>query len=219
MAKNARDILRSLEVTFAKGQIIFAEGDKSRDFYILLGGEVEIRKNDRTIAVLAEPDSYIGEMSTLLGTNRTATAVARTDCKLIKVPEERVADFFAHSPSLGLKLARLLARRLNEMNDRYEKMLVEKVPDASAGQNVFEKLTANSNHRRFLEFYREHMGQTLTLRDVMIRVEIPSSEFNRIFMTFGMAGLIEINERQITFNNAEDLSLRHMILNWTGRKR
>ena len=77
-------ILKSLEKDFSSGEVVFREGEETRELYILLRGEVEIRKRDQVIAAVREPDTYLGEMSTLLGTPRTATLVAKSDCKMLK---------------------------------------------------------------------------------------------------------------------------------------
>ena len=122
-----KSMLKSMEVHFPKGKVIFREEERSRDLYILLSGKVIIRKNGKTIGTVDTPDTYLGEMSTLLGSLRTATMIAATDCNMIRVPENKVLDFFQFSPSLGMKLAKTLAQRLREMNSKYERLLRETV--------------------------------------------------------------------------------------------
>lgn len=59
--------------TFAKGQIIFREGDDSQDLYILVSGNLDILKGSEKITEIFEIGSIFGEMSFLLGARRTAT--------------------------------------------------------------------------------------------------------------------------------------------------
>ncbi len=115
--------LKQLEVAFEAGDLLFREGERSRELYILLSGQVEIVKNGRVIGLVTTSDTYLGEMSMLLGSRRTATLAARTPCTLIRVPEDRVLEFFRFSPELGMKLAKTLALRLWEMNGKYERLL------------------------------------------------------------------------------------------------
>lgn len=120
---NKPSLLQSLEVTFSRGDTIFREGEVDRDLYILISGAVEIRKNNMLINTVRVPDTYLGEMSTLLGSPRTATLVAATDCVLVCVPGDKVSEFMQHSPNLAIKLAKTLAHRLREMNRKYERLL------------------------------------------------------------------------------------------------
>ena len=215
MADARRKILKSLEARFEKGQVVFEEGEQTRDLYILLDGEVEVRKGDRVMAVIREPDSYIGEMSLLLGTPRTATLVARKDCRMIRVPEAKVTDFFAHSPALGIKLARVLAMRLQEMNVKYERMLEQDAPGGAAAKGLFLRLTAAREARAFLELYCQCVGTTMTMGEIVNHLDMPLPQLDRMLTIFKKAGLIVTNAREISFVEAPNKALRHLILNWT----
>ncbi len=116
-------VLKTLEVQFDKKHILFKEGDKSREFYILLSGTVDVFKGSRLINAVDKPGIYLGEMSSLLDTPRTATLITSTPCKMYRVPGDKVAQFFQHSPDMGIKLAKALARRLLDMDSKYEKLL------------------------------------------------------------------------------------------------
>lgn len=213
---NKAELLRSMEVSYEKGAVIFSEGDLSRDMYILLSGEVEVRKNNRVIATIEGRDTYLGEMSTLLGVPRTATLVASKKCKMICVSEDKVSDFFAHSPVLGIKLARMLAGRLQDMNTRYERVLVDIAPDEDRAYEELENLTQNSSHREFLRLYRRSVDKKMSIKEVVEATEIPNSELNKIFLNFGMSGMIAILGRTVSFMEARNPALRHLIMNWSG---
>lgn len=108
--------LRSLQVSYPPHELVFFEGDHSSEMYILLSGKVEILKDNKRIAVVEEEGSYLGELSTLLGIPRSATVKTMSSCQFIVVSEDKVMDFLASSPVLALKLARMLADRLINMN-------------------------------------------------------------------------------------------------------
>ncbi|MFH1350063.1 MAG: cyclic nucleotide-binding domain-containing protein [Pseudomonadota bacterium] len=101
-------------LAFQTGEIIFYEGDDSRDLYILVSGEVDILKGDKKIAEIVEKGALFGEMSFLLGGKRTATVKARGDVKTIRIPEQEVNSFFVKFPNLAPEITRLLAKRLDE---------------------------------------------------------------------------------------------------------
>jgi CRP-like cAMP-binding protein len=80
-------------------------------------GELAVIEDNVRIATISEPESVVGELSHLIGTTRSATLKAETDCRL-KVVED-VDAFFREDPDHGLEIARLLARRLHEMDEKF----------------------------------------------------------------------------------------------------
>lgn len=207
---SAKDVLKALEARFGPGEVVFAEGDATRDMYILLAGEVEIRRRGQPLAVVKEPDTYLGEMSTLLGVPRTATVVAVRETRLVRVPEHKVVDFIAHSPALGLKLARVLARRLQEMNDKYEALA--RPAEVSGGSEGLKRLLeASPAHRDFLQFYRSHAGASLPVAEVLRKLGLLLAEANPVFVDYARAGLVDIRGNEMAFLAARDPELRRFL--------
>ncbi|MGD9383869.1 MAG: cyclic nucleotide-binding domain-containing protein, partial [Desulfobacterales bacterium] len=67
--------------SFEKGKVIFFEGDDTQDLFILVSGHIDILKGKKKIVEITEKGSLFGEMSFLLGTQRTATVKATNDVK------------------------------------------------------------------------------------------------------------------------------------------
>jgi len=99
-------------------EILFYEDDPSRETYILLKGEAEILKAGRRVAVINTPGAYIGEMSTLLQKNRTATVRTLTPSILLEIPEETFLEFLRLAPYMAFKLAQNLASRLESTTEK-----------------------------------------------------------------------------------------------------
>jgi len=120
-------------VQLTGGQVLFRQGDAGDSMYILISGQIDINVDvpggeERTLSTM-EPTSILGEMSLLLDEPRTATAVARTDVRLWKVPR----DSFQEATQRGdqwanrflVVLAQVLARRLAAMNRELVKLIME----------------------------------------------------------------------------------------------
>ncbi len=101
-------------VAYETGQSVFLEGDDSQDLYILVEGKASIIKGTKRIAEISDKGSVFGEMSFLLGENRTATVQALTDLKVIKIPKEEVSTFLNEFPEVMREFSRYLAKRLDE---------------------------------------------------------------------------------------------------------
>ena len=99
---------------FQSEQIIFLEGDDSQELYILVSGQVAIFKGDIKIRELSRKGSLFGEMSFLLGSNRTASVRAQNDVTLLRIPKEKISDFLSEFPQAAQQITRHLAQWLAE---------------------------------------------------------------------------------------------------------
>ena len=99
--------------TFRAGENLLDEGARAGVLYVLLSGTVEVLKGDLQIAVVDTPGAFFGEMSVLLDLPHMATVRALTDTTLYVAAEPMT--FMQSDPSIGLALARLLAKRLHSV--------------------------------------------------------------------------------------------------------
>ncbi|MEN9252269.1 MAG: cyclic nucleotide-binding domain-containing protein, partial [Thermostichales cyanobacterium BF3_bins_165] len=96
---------------YQPAQVIFAEGDSSRDLLLLLTGTVELRRQfirhpgDYLLATL-QPGQLLGEMSLLSGYRRSATAVALSEVEAAVLSPAALDSL---PPSLQAKLYRACA--------------------------------------------------------------------------------------------------------------
>lgn len=100
-------------VTFAAGEMLFVEGEKSGLLYILISGGVEVFKGESPITVVREAGAVFGELSILLDQPHAASveAVEETTCFVTREGK----DFLERHPKVALAVAKLLAARLKGM--------------------------------------------------------------------------------------------------------
>ena len=103
--------------TFRAGQVIFNEGDPGNMMYAIVEGEVDIVVADRVVNTIPA-GSIVGEMALIDHSPRSATAVARTECRLVPVDERRFLFMVQQTPNFSLDVMRILASRLREMDAR-----------------------------------------------------------------------------------------------------
>lgn len=101
------------ERTFATGDDILREGERSGIIYILIEGSVEVLKGDIQVTTAAEPGAFFGEMSALLDAPHMATVRALTPARFYLA--ENAVEFMQLSAQVALAIARLLAKRLQAM--------------------------------------------------------------------------------------------------------
>jgi thioredoxin reductase (NADPH) len=98
-----------------RDEVLFREGDRSYDFYVVLDGKVAVvagsGSEERLIAVHG-PRRFLGELSQLTGQPAFFTAVVREPGHVLVVPVERLRALVAGEPQLGdLILRAYLLRR------------------------------------------------------------------------------------------------------------
>jgi len=97
---------------FKKDDLIVKEGEKAKNFFILVEGKVGIFRNNEKIAEFSKSGDIVGEMSFILNKPRTGTLKALSDCSLLTV-EGDLDDIIHQYPDISKKLIKTLAERLN----------------------------------------------------------------------------------------------------------
>lgn len=98
-------------IEFAPGQVIFNEGDAGDRMYAVLDGMVDIVKGGKVIDS-AGPDNIFGEMALIDHEPRSASAIAKTACKLVPVDQKRFTFMVQQTPFFALQVMRIMADRL-----------------------------------------------------------------------------------------------------------
>lgn len=116
-ALDVRGIARSLGTVldFAAGDALFREGDRPRCMYILLEGQVAIRRRDRVIETVG-PGQAIGILSLLDNEPRTVTAEARSACEVAAVDPRKFRFAVEEMPHFAWWVMGELAHRLRMTN-------------------------------------------------------------------------------------------------------
>ncbi len=109
---------------YASGTRIFNEGDPSDAIYLVLDGEIELRKQTKSgnIEILArlQGDECFGEMGVLDGCGRSASAYAVTDTRLARIPGKIMIDALKDEPSTTIiKMFRNISDRLRRTDNDY----------------------------------------------------------------------------------------------------
>jgi CRP-like cAMP-binding protein len=99
------------------GETIFAEGKKGLLFrdkmYLLISGEVELMMKKKVIATLKAGEIF-GELAAIDGAPRTASAVAKINCRVIGLDEKQFYAALRKKPGFALMLMSVMINRLRD---------------------------------------------------------------------------------------------------------
>jgi CRP-like cAMP-binding protein len=114
---NAKDHI----VEYKRGDVLFREGENSKDLYILQSGIVkvykEIEEKQQLPIAVVHAGQFIGELSFFDGKPRSATAEAMTDLKVIRLDQTRLEKEIKKLPSWLLVMIKSIADRMREADE------------------------------------------------------------------------------------------------------
>ena len=99
------------EVDIPAGQSLTREGETGREFFVLLGGEADVRRGGRKLRTLGAGD-IVGEIALLSDVPRTATVTARTDLHALLLTARAFRQLLRDEPRIQLKVLQTLADRV-----------------------------------------------------------------------------------------------------------
>ena len=99
------------ELDLPNGKLMAEEGDRGREFFVLLEGEADVTKGDKSINTMHAGD-FFGEIALVTQMPRTASVRATTDVRVLVVTERDFRALLKHSPEVGRGVAEALAERV-----------------------------------------------------------------------------------------------------------
>lgn len=102
--------------TYSEGETIFREGEPGDVMYAVVDGEVDIYVHDKPVSLVKQGE-VLGEMALIDRKPRSATAIARTDCKLVVINEQRFNFLLKQTPMFVTQIMRVMADRIRNQNN------------------------------------------------------------------------------------------------------
>jgi signal transduction histidine kinase len=102
------------------GQVLLREGDPAEELFVVVSGELEIRKqsgNTDVALTRVGPGSIQGEMAAFERGRRMASVVAVTDAEVLRLPLEAVRATIAADPDVATALLRTVTSRLRGIEE------------------------------------------------------------------------------------------------------
>lgn len=99
------------EIDLREGKELTRQGAPGREFFVLLEGTAEVRRNGRTVNSLRAGD-FFGEIALVSRAPRTATVVATSPLRALVVTDRSFRHLLEHSPQIKTKVIEAMAERL-----------------------------------------------------------------------------------------------------------
>ena len=168
--KIEKNLFQRYVKAFEPGQVIFKEGDQGSEMFIIIQGEVEIRKRTsmdtaRTLSTF-KPGDVFGEMAIIEKKPRSATAIATKASRMLVMNEPLFLAMIERNPDFARKMILVLSERIRKSNLMIQTLTSTNRENqilAGLRQYAAEKGTATFKGHRvkvadFLEWAMSHLG-------------------------------------------------------------
>ncbi len=188
---------------YPKGSIIFHQGDPGTTLYLIETGEVKLMvtadSGKKVTLALLGPGTFFGELSLLDGGPRSANAVARVDCKLGVLDQERLIRFLAEHPPATASLLSVVTRRLRRTTDQVQDAFFLDIPARLAKVLLQVTETKSQSPDGFLS------APKLTQDELAEMVGGTRESINKCLRIYARQGLVRRHRGMVTVLKPEEL--------------
>jgi CRP-like cAMP-binding protein len=101
--------------TVQAGETLFKEGEPGDWMYVVLEGQIDVMFDDTFVETITE-GGIVGEMALIDSKPRSATAIAKTECKLAPIDQKRFTFMVQTTPYFALEVMQVMADRLRRQH-------------------------------------------------------------------------------------------------------
>jgi CRP-like cAMP-binding protein len=126
---------RVRRATFARGEVLFRQGDKGETCFVVASGRIAIDEGGKpyTSEFDVGPGGVFGEMSLFTGMPRTATGTVEEEAELIEIRAEDFAVLLERNPNLAGTIADLVSARNAQNKEFFRKIKTLSEQDIEKG--------------------------------------------------------------------------------------
>jgi CRP-like cAMP-binding protein len=103
------------EISIEEGRVLVEQDAVGHEFYVIVEGEAEVRRNGRKVTTLG-PGDHFGELALFDGGPRTATVTATSAMTALVLGQREFAALLDDVPGLASKVLTNLARQIRELD-------------------------------------------------------------------------------------------------------
>ncbi len=107
--------------SYSPGQKVFAEGEMGDALFVIVRGQVQIRRGSHAVATLGAGEAF-GEMAVLDEVPRSADAVAMEETDLLRIGSEEFYELLHEQVEIAEGVIRMLTHRLRDADAAIKKM-------------------------------------------------------------------------------------------------
>lgn len=174
---------------YKKDNILFFEGDKPQQLFLLLDGIVKVYKVDtkgsEIILHFFQPQTLIAETAHMQRITYPATAMCETDCEILEIDYAKFEQNFLRNPNISMKIIYSLSQKIKTL---------QSVIDSNLTMNTFSRTC------KFI-YENEHLLVTLSQRKIAAILNITPETLSRNISILKKEKIVTVEKR--TMRNSD----------------
>lgn len=181
--KDMQEILDSYGVvrTYKKGEIIYRQGDRAKNFCYLKKGKVKVYMNsadgDEKTLNIASHGELLGEGAFFDKEPRVSSAVALSDCRVIMIDEQILTNLFSQYPKIALELLEIMSKRIRLLSSQLDSMTFK-----LADERIAKILLENSKNN-VVKMTHEQIADAVGVSRITVSKTLGKLSKNKIIAT------------------------------------
>jgi len=179
------------------GTVLFSEGERGEEMYILQAGRVKISKRirgvEKTLATL-EKGEFFGEMAILNDKPRSASAETIEESELLVIDRKTFDALIRGNAEIAVRFIKRLADRLRETNDQMESLMIK--DNTSRLVSILAKYVRDN--KKSGEF-------TMTVDDLAGVAGIEAAQARSILEKMASVRIVNLSEDKVHILNQEQV--------------
>jgi len=107
-------------------EVIIREGNRDKDFFMLVQGALMVVKQGKKIAEVVQPGDYFGEISAITGEPRSESIVSKGRSQVKRFPGDKLYEIIEKYPDVAKNLFSTLSGRLCHADNMLVKLMRQK---------------------------------------------------------------------------------------------
>ncbi len=99
------------ELDLEDGRVLIREGERGREFFVLLNGDAEVTQKGQHVRTLSAGD-FFGEIALVSDEPRTATVVAKGPIRTLVITDRAFRALLEHQPEIDERVQQAAADRV-----------------------------------------------------------------------------------------------------------
>lgn len=194
-------LFERLGKVFPPGTVLFREGERGKEMFVIQSGKVkiskEVRGEEQTLATIGTGE-FFGEMAILNNKPRSATATVVEESKMLVIDPKTFESMIRGNTEIAVRMIKKLAQRLQEADDQIESLMLK-----DSNSRVVHTLTRLADTIG----KQEEGGVKLdtSISDLAGKCGLDTDQVQEVMKKIEKTGLLHLKEGGIFISNTDKL--------------
>ena len=194
-------LFQRLGKVFPPGTVLFRDGERGKEMYVIQSGKVkitkEIRGEEQTLATLGDGE-FFGEMAILNNKPRSASATVMEESKMLVIDPKTFEAMIRGNTEIAVRMIKKLSQRLQEADHQIESLMMK-----DSNSRVVHTLTrmADTQGKQVADGIKVFTN----LGEIAGKCGLESAQVGEVIDKIAKAKLLKVEPDGFTIGNAEKL--------------